>query len=437
MIRFLLFALLVLAASPSAHAQDGADAQCRAALVANAEVLNVRADALPPRDECRALAGAIQTLFSYRRQLLSQTVGQRSVITPRAVQPGDAQTGGLAGSAAQSEAVPDARPVALAGGTVAALGTRDQAGAMTSISINPASFLVSGDPERVAEVSRMLDVSLVVPLASETQTPDTEGLDYVGVRLRYNLLGLAEGARVMRELEGAFSRLVSAEADEIQRLQALLETSSDAEACTAALVGLQTDADAECAADAVPATSADLYTSFARTVEAARREADAAYFGADLRLDVGDPTLGATPGARGVSWLAGLAGGKRFGEGAGAAEVRGRLGVYFARRDSMTQNRFAADGALGVQVQRPYAFQHLTASVGLEGRWGTTPETTADLGEAERDFLLLRGSVNVPLSDVYSASVALALPLLGENLGPVLSIGGNWQLLWPGGSPRP
>ena len=38
-----------------------------------------------------------------------------------------------------------------------------------------------------------------------------------------------------------------------------------------------------------------------------RRAADANYFGADIRMDFGDPTLGAVENARGRSFFAGLA----------------------------------------------------------------------------------------------------------------------------------
>ena len=86
--------------------------------------------------------------------------------------------------------------------------------------------------------------------------------------------------------------------------------------------------------------------------------------------------------------------------------------------------------ALGLAFSRVYALQRIDVQVGLQGQVGVSgPDTGLD---ADRDRLLLSSSVNVPITGTQSASVRLALPLVGGGAVPLLSIGGNWHLPLPG-----
>ena len=86
-----------------------------------------------------------------------------------------------------------------------------------------------------------------------------------------------------------------------------------------------------------------------RELEGVRRQADSTYFGADIRVDVGDPTLGAVQNSAGTFLFAGLAYGRRV-PGTPSTGARyglvSRLGVRHAKLDSSTETDIAVEGGV-------------------------------------------------------------------------------------------
>ncbi len=257
-------------------------------------------------------------------------------------------------------------------------------------------------------------------------------LDYVGVRARVNLTAGSQVGALFDELRHTFREVVRAEGALVDSLAIVLARAPDVSGCATALTaarGGAATAGESCGTTFAPGLETAAYDHLRDLTRRAREQADAKYFGLDLRLDVGDPTLGAVPGASGTSLLAGIGFGRRFGPPDGAtAGMRGRLGVRYVALDDTNVTDFAVDGGVAFEATRPLETQRLDLSAGVEFRFSGARAMAQPL---QTRFLVVRGSLTVPLADATSLSVSFSAPLVGS-VSPTLSINANWHLLLAG-----
>jgi len=418
-------ALLVATAGPLT-AQDRS-AACR-------EVLQRRfpdaagAAAVPDDQMCFVLAVAVGDAL--RSPLFSD-----GLISPRDLQPtsgGDAATGG---SPAQGEPVPTVQPMAIGGGTVAAVGSDAGTDAITALTINPGIFFTTPrDREETARLSRLSDVTVFFPV-NELDRDNDGDVDYFGARVRLNWTGLSAGRRLMERARTRFAALMQQEATDAFRIAEVLSAAPNVAGCVDALLAQVGDAGtiiAACGEDARPRIDAGAYEQFRADLAEIREEIDAKYFGLDLRLDVGDPTLGAVPDADATALTGGFAFGRRFVGEAHATSLgfKGRVGARYTDLANLDENSFAVDGGLAFDVRRPVDdLRSVTLSGGFEFRFGDA----ADQMEAllQTDFLVFRASLSVPITSAAGVSINVGAPLIGEEISPTLSINANWALLLP------
>jgi hypothetical protein len=237
----------------------------------------------------------------------------------------------------------------------------------------------------------------------------------------------------MREARRIFGAIVAQDAQLVRRIRDAVEGSADPAACVGALSAGGRDAQSireRCGTEIPFSVPAERYDDLAGALRRAREIADSRSLGLDLRLDAGDPTLGAVAGARGTYLFGGIAASRRFvgsGEEPSSAGFKGRLGVRFASLADTALTSFAVDGGIGFEARRVYQQQAIDLSAGLEFRWGG-PDGRED--RLQTDFLMLRASLNVPITDANSVSLNLGAPLVGD-VTPVLSVAINWGLLLP------
>ncbi|MBC14481.1 MAG: hypothetical protein CMM85_16130 [Rhodothermaceae bacterium] len=421
MIRAVVLAALASTA-PLVQAQS-TDADCAATYAGFVE-----AGALPGTPptitSCVALAYVVADSLDNVGLMMARA------IQPRDVQPARGASGGGSGSIGQTDALAGLGIEPLVGGSLSAVGTEDGAGALATLTINP--LVLTGpldNVDRLAAQTRQFDLSLVIPVDDADRNDDGR-VDYIGLRGRYNVIGAAGAKVVLDELReayrGALDGLAVSTDSLAARITRALLASDDPTACAEHLLA----ADGQGCSAEFTRTPAYLYERLDAAAADVREEVDRQYLGLDLRMDYGDPTLGTTPGADGFVLGALLAGGQSFGEGGFAPSLRGHVGAIYTVRDTMDTPRLALDAALGLAFSRVYALQRIDVQVGLQGQVGVSgPDTGLD---ADRDRLLLSSSVNVPITGTQSASVRLALPLVGGGAVPLLSIGGNWHLPLPG-----
>lgn len=388
-------------------------------------------------DPCHQLAGAIIIEGNAARYL---GIDPDSAISPRDLQQrnsGDAATGG---SVAQGEAVPTVQPMAIGGGSLGAVGSDGGADAITALTINPAIFFTSPHArEAVARASRLADVTVFFPVDRLDRDGDGD-IDYFGVRVRINSTGLRAGSRVMQRARESFDRLLSQEAADAERLAAAFHRAPDVERCVAALRAQPPQVaaiDAACGADARARPDEAQYEQFRRELAVARELADASYLGLDLRLDFGDPTLGAVPNASATAITAAVAFGRQFVDSNTAAAsvgIKGRLGLRFTNLDSVSANGFAVDAGLGFEARRPLDLQRaITLSGGFEGRFGGEAQLEA---EQQTNQLVFRAALSIPLGDASGVALAVGAPLIGTGASPTLVVKVDWGLLLPSLLPR-
>jgi hypothetical protein len=408
-------------------AQDQA-AACGAALQRNFPG-TIALDTLPEQATCFVLAVAVGD--SLRSHLFFD-----SLLSPRDLQQtngGDAATGG---SLAQGEPVPTVQPMAIGGGAVAAVGSDAGTDAITALTLNPGIFFTTPrNRDETARVIRLSDMTVFFPV-NELDRDDDGDVDYFGLRIRVNATGLSAGSRLMSEARRKFEILLRQEATDADRLAAVLGEAPNVAGCVDALLA-QVDAAAAiaaaCGEDVRPRIDADAYERFRTDLASLREEIDSKYFGLDLRLDVGDPTLGAVPDAAGTSLTGSVAVGKQYVGGdmeRASVGLKGRLGVRYTDLEDIDETSFAVDGGLAFDVRRPVTeMRSVTLSGGFEFRFGdATQEVEAQL---QSDFLVFRASLAVPITNATGISVNVAAPLIGDEISPTLSINGNWALLLP------
>ena len=346
---------------------------------------------------------------------------------------------GSAGAPNQSEAVPSVQPLALAGGSLAAVGSDGGTDAIAAFTINPAMLFGIQDPAQAAALSRLLDLSVLAPINDLDRNQDGK-VDYYGLRARINITGPGAGKHLVAAVR-AFAAHTQEALDAATVLDTVLQQTPTFASCVAALRRDSVDTDLmqrTCGRTLDLADDPKTLSTLREQLSLAREAADARYLGLDLRLDQGDPTLGGTPGAAGTALFAGIAYGRKFVARTTVGPTFGlkaRLGVQHVSLDDATlaesdRNNTAIDGAVAFDFTYPYEFQPLKLAAGLEFRSGDPPVPNADKA-FQTNFLQARLSLEVPITPANSISIAFAGPLTGEQR-PTLTINGNWQLLLSG-----
>jgi hypothetical protein len=355
------------------------------------------------------------------------------VPAPRDVQ-SDATGAATAGSLAQSQPVPGAQPLGVGGASVAAVGADSGAKAIVALTVNPAILFASmNDAEEIARASRIADLTVLFPVDNLDRDKDGR-VDYFGTRLRLNFTGARAGREVLEKAGKSLLKLVAAETDLALKLETLLRSAPDVGRCYDAVTADETDKTTiakQCGATAVVEIDQERYGSFREQMADARAEADAKYFGLDLRFDFGDPTLGAVANARATSIDAGLAWGRQFlGDDPTGPSVglKARGGARYTHLDDIEETSYAFDGALGFEARRPLEQgQAITASAGFEVRYGGDGAVEDEL---QTNYTVFRAALAVPLAGMTGLTLAVAAPIDGP-ISPVLSVNFDWGLLLP------
>jgi hypothetical protein len=111
-------------------------------------------------DPCFQLANALEGRVSVPatlRMMLERT-------PPRDFQSRATGNAGTAGAPSQGEAVPSVQPLALAGGSLAAVGSEGGTDAIAAFTINPAILFGPQDETHAAALSRLLDLTVLAPV---------------------------------------------------------------------------------------------------------------------------------------------------------------------------------------------------------------------------------------------------------------------------------
>lgn len=339
-----------------------------------------------------------------------------------------------AGSTAQGSAVPGVNTTAVAGATLAAVGSNGGSNAIAAIAINPAVFFI--DPsvrEQVARLTRLIDISFLVPVNGMDQDEDGD-IDYFGARVRLNMNGLSNGSRLLEEAERIFGSIVEQDARMALRIRDALAAASEANAaaCATALLSEDvTDEDAAAACDDAIELAFDdaLHRQLATRLARAREEADSRYLGIDLRIDTGDPTLGEVTNASGTFLFAGIAAGRNYAfsdDGLTRSGFNARVGIRYATLSDTSATDFSVDGGFGFSWRRAMDSQHVIAGFGLEFRYSGEDEFEDEL---QTDFLMLRASLKVPVTTANAVSINFGQPLAGD-VSQVLSVSFDLGLLF-------
>lgn len=387
-------------------------------------------------------AAALET-----RQSASQALEER--LTPRDFQIPQGQVGNDAGTPTQGGSAPSIQSVALAGGNLAAAGTENGTRTLATAVLNPASLfgapasrLDNASDEKdslTVALSNLGDVTFIAPI----EDIEREGaLDYLGVRARVNVTSLVQGTESFQKVEKQWLNTLRSSGDLARQISSAINSVLDEQAdsatvatCTQALLqvpemGIQA-ANAACNAEleSLSLTQED-FARLRTLTEEALAEADEEYFGLDLRLDLGDPTLGVADSARGTRLYTGVAWGHRYGEATSArTTIRLNGGVRFIDLDVMDEAVFAAEGGFDLAFSKIVEKQRLQGSAGLSFSAGNVGEAFERAAETN----CLRGqlSVSVPLAQNFGLSINFTTPIIGD-VGTTLSVKTNWHLLLPG-----
>jgi hypothetical protein len=410
--------LLVLAITSSSVAQDAGDQAC-----------GREYSRLNP-DEPVAVAQACDALAGW----LVDTLATRISAPPTgALQSRRAGEASAAGTTAQTEAVPSVQPTALASASLGVAGSDAGTDALTSISLNPAALLAGIDPESAAKWGRFSDVTLYFPV---TDAGDVERrLDYFGARVRINMTGIDDGDAILEQATAAFNETLRAETMLFQELKPALKGATNLEQCVRGIMESEPgDEPGGCGGDLTLSLSPQAYRELRERFAEAREKADERYLGLDLRVETGDPTLGAVADADLTALQAGIAFGRRFLQPnvyAPTLGVRTRLGLrYTDPRDPGLDVTWALDGGLGFDASRLLPTdQYLRLSGGFEFRFSNSDESEQE--PLQTDMLTFRGSLSVPVVSGASLAIGFATPVVGDT-PTSLTFNVDWGLLLPG-----
>ncbi len=414
---------LLVAAPPATDAQSAQQAEC-ARLIGSDQ----------GDESCYVLAGTI--VGELGAQLILDPTAAPG-ISLRDLQPAQEGRAGAGGSLARSEVVPASQPMAIGGGSLSAVGSDAGSDAVTALTFNPTIFYGSDrSGESVARNSRLADLTLYFPM-DELDADDDGSVDYFGLQMRVNFTGLEAGRELWAAAEGLQS-LTVIETSETERLALALSglAVGRIDACVERLGDAASTADgvvAACGSDIRPDLDLPTYAEFRESLVPLREQADSRYFGLDLRMDFGDPTLGAVAGADAVSINAGIAFGRQFVGSepmAPSAGVRFRGGVRYTDLRDSGETSFAFDSGLGFVLRRPVDFDKaLSLSAGFELRFGGVDEALE--AALQSDYVMFKAALSVPVTDQAAITLSFGQPLIGDEISQVLSVTGDWRLLLP------
>lgn len=428
----------VLFAPGSANAQENSDADC-ATLMAE-----VGFEVRPNGAGCFELAVAIVVsasepliLDAGRRADAGKRVLDRE-FSPRNVQPRIGQRPAGGGSLANTEAIPSVIPVSAAAASLAAVGTEAGTDALVALSLNPSVFLGGLDSAASAATnSRLSDVTVFVPVNGLDRDEDGQ-VDYLGVRLRLNALAAGLGRDLAEEAASRFGDLLEGQVASADAVELVLHDAPDLPACVDVLLDGSTggaEMRSVCGREVPITPSPDQIEALRRELDILRHQIDSEYFGLDVRLDFGDPTLGDVPGADGTRIFGGVGYGKRFVSpepGRRSAGFRAHLGVRSVTLDDPGRTEdsdLQVEAGLGFEVVYPTGFEPVRLVVGLDGRFGAPPDEALK-DEFEADVVMFRGSLSVPFTTSNAVTLSFGTPLMGD-VTPVLSVSSNFGLLLP------
>lgn len=387
-----------------------------------------------PTSTCASLATFLTTILdsTYRAGLRSDTAVR---VTPRKLQSVRSGAANISGVPGQAEAAPTAQPSPLASASISGAGTDDGTKAIAAISVNPVTLFGGTDTEAAARWSRFADLSVLVPVSNAGATPGRLG--YFGVRARLNFTGVDAGDGLLKEVDSAFARAISEQANLTKHLKTALESLPDSLAiaqCAQAVLGSRYgESPAACRGAVTLGIRREVYDTLQHALLRAREKADSRYFGLDLRFDTGDPTLARDPAKEVTALQAGLAFGRRSLKADPrelALALQGRLGVRYS--DPKTPDDsvvWSLDGALGLETSRLMVNdQPVRFTAGLEFRYANKPDAVAERNQT--DYLVVRGGLAIPLVGGTSVSIGFTGPLTGD-VSPDLSVNFNWGLLMP------
>ncbi len=429
-------ALLVLSATAVAPLAAQSESECREVSIE----LGV-AGAESARRACQNLANFLRVAspaVQNAAELITRP-GARSpatVFSEREFQQHNPSAASLAGSLAQSDATSSVATTALASGSVAMVGSEAGSDALVALGLNPAVvFLTHGPSESLAKYSRLFDLSAFVPVTDVTSgAPDSSGLDYIGLRMRLNWFGIQAGDALWSKADSLIDGWLSQGGRDVQKILDLLRGAPDLEACARDLAqdAAPSATTEDCGGPLELGVDEDEARELGAQLDSIRASLDSDYFGADVRLDVGDPTLGAVDGASGTYLFAGLAYGRRLSggtPGATSVGIRLRAGARHASLDDTSVSAMAFEGGAGLEISRALGEQQVSAAVGMDLRYGADPGATD--AQLQTNFAVLRSSLVIPVTDANSVSIALGVPIDGD-LSSYLSVTFNWSLLLPG-----
>jgi hypothetical protein len=223
------FAIVCCAAPMAAAtlAAQGAerDQQCVAELLKEVEGMTAEEAAQEP---CFQLANALESRVSAPATL--QMMLART--PPRDFQSRAMGNAGTAGAPSQVEAVPSVQPLALAGGSLAAVGSEGGTDAIAAFTINPVILFGARDDAHAAELTRLLDLTVLAPVNDLDRDEDGK-IDYWGLRARINVTGPGAGKH-LRQAVTAFAQRVQRSAIVAASLDTVLRETPNFEKCVAA-----------------------------------------------------------------------------------------------------------------------------------------------------------------------------------------------------------
>jgi hypothetical protein len=416
--RWLIVLLLSQAAASELAGQDARQRACAAELQ--------RRTAEPAENPAEACAG----LAGWLVDTLAEKVYQPPASAVQSRRTGEALP---AGTTAQTEAVPGVQPTALASASLGITGSKVGTDALTSVSLNPATLFGGTDAEAIARWGRFTDVTVFFPV---TDAGDIgKSLDYIGARVRMNITGVVDGGGLLDDAKRAFNAVLRTETNLLLDLTDALKSAPDAELCVrSALESKPGDRLEGCGGNMTIGLSPSAYRELRERLAAVREKADARYLGLDLRVESGDPTLGAVPGADVTALQAGVALGRRILQRdvyAPSLGIRSRLGIrYTDPRDPGTAVAWALDGGLGFDASRMLPTeQYVKLSAGFEFRYSNSDDAVQE--SLQTDLASFRGSLAIPLVGGASLSISFTTPVAGDT-ETSLTFNVDWGLLLPG-----
>jgi hypothetical protein len=402
--------------------KEASEARCKKALEAR--------DVSVKSDQCWRLAAIVVASVHERAITDVQriTTDVQRAIELGAGQPRITDTPGAQTSFGQTAAVASGQPVATGGGSIAIGDTGQGLQLVTALALNPAAIALEDTSKYAVWASRLIDLSLILPLELKPADVAKNGFQYIGGRFRLNAMVAFRSPQLMRTV-AAFQSLKPAFLNLEKTVEELLQKSEYPEYCANAIIEGSRDVQLMSCGKAVNVsqfvkTSEDVRAQLARF----REDTDRKYLSLEGRFDRGD--LNEDGAAAKDSLVAAYVstgyGGDTRTDGT-KLEFRARGGFVFFHDGATDRSRSAAYGAFGVELAmvRDLRRYCLSAALELTRQWG------GDALPAMPSVMVpgaLRLGLGVPLADGRTVSVGVVLPT-GDGK-PTLAISGDWSLLF-------